>query len=465
MFKMNNKMSFSLRKFTQAFLHIIQRIASALLPSYIQLILRNEPSKPTKASPTSYLNGFRGTMAFLVFVRHFSLPWQSDLDYGLGQGENHTGIFRLPILRIIYAGPYVPIFLIISGYVMSLKPLRLLNMDQKEAFLASMISSLFRRAIRIFPPPILSSFLFMLAVHFELFKFQYNTMDGFIPHHPDRLSTFFDQFIDWLQFVFGDLTNLWDWKMPKSVYGGHLWTIGLQFRCSMVVFLALIGLANTRKHARQTILALLFVYCMFSGRWDVALYLSGIFMAGTEAGIKDISAHTVIPSLDLEKGSLSSAAVRFRSRISWCVILLAGLYLSSYPRARDGIGAPGYRVLYDINPSYFYWQGNGAIFLIWSLISSKTAQGLFNYSFPQYLGDISFSLYIVHEPLLHVLGYRMVNFAWRITGKEQVLQYQLGFFMALLLMSPILLLTADIFHRIVDEPCADLGRWLETKCK
>jgi peptidoglycan/LPS O-acetylase OafA/YrhL len=382
-------------------------------------------------------------MAFLVFVRHFSLPWQPNLDYGFGQGDDHRGIFRLPVLRILYAGPNVPVFLIVSGYVMSLKPLRLLNEGQKEIFLQSLVSSIFRRAIRIFPPPIFSTFIFMLAVHFGLFKFQYYSMDEFIPHHPDRLSTLLEQFRDWLQFVFEELANPWTWKTTGPDYGAHLWTISLQFRSSMVLFLTLIGLANTRKSARQILLGGFFVYCMSYGRWDVALYLSGMFMAGTGIGTADSSTSALSLS-DLEK-SIQSTTGPFRSRIYWLGAVLGGLYLSSYPRARDGVGAPGYTALYRINPSYVYWQGCGAILLIWGLICSKTAQIPFNSSLPRYLGKISFSLYIVHEPLLHVLGYWTVNSAWGFTGKETPFQYQLGFFLALLLTTPILLVSLYVF--------------------
>lgn len=442
----------SVRKFSQNVLSGLRLMLLALLPSCIQRRLQNEPPKPIRELPTSYLNGFRGVMALLVFVRHFSLPWQPDLDYGFGQGENHTGLFRLPPLRILYAGPNVPVFLIVSGYVMSLKPLKLLRADQKEVFLKSMVSSVFRRAIRIFPPPILSSFVFMLAVHFRIFEFQYDTMDRFIPHHPVRLTTFFEQMKDWLQFVFDDLTNPWSWKTPRSVYGAHLWTIGLQFRSSMVLYLVLTGLASTRKHARQAILATLFAYCMFCGRWDVALYLSGMFMAGTETGDRSKSDLDVTGSLDLEEARPTlRPVVKLWSRIHWFGIILAGLYLSSYPRARDGVGAPGYKMLYSITPYYPYWHGCGALLLVWGLMRSKSAQIPFNCSFSRYLGEISFSLYIVHEPLLHVLGYSMVNTAWSITGKETSFQYQLGFFLALIVTTPIVLVSRnDFLHVIYD---------------
>jgi peptidoglycan/LPS O-acetylase OafA/YrhL len=429
--------------FSQNVLGIFRSTFFALLPSYVRRRLRNESVKPARESPTSYLNGFRGIMAYLVFVRHFSLPWQPDLDYGFGQGENHTGIFRLPVLRVLYSGPYVAVFLVVSGYVMSLKPLRLISADQKESFLTLMISSVFRRAIRILLPPIISTFIYMLVVHFGLFKPQYHTMDTFIPHHPNQLSTFFDQFKDWLQFVFGDLTNPWSWNIPRSVYGPHLWTTGLQFRSSMVLFLVLLGLANTQKRIRQPILAFLFVYCMSSGRWDVALYVSGIFMAGTEIEDKNKTNIPVTSVFDLEKGHLPRPAIKFFSYIYWCSIVLAGLYLSSYPRARDDVGAPGFRTLYGINPSYHYWHGCGAILLTRGLMFSRAAQNPFNWSFPQYLGELSFSLYIVHEPLLHILGYGIVNRAWDITGKETNFQYQLGFFLALFIASPILLVSIN----------------------
>lgn len=50
---------------------------------------------------TSYLDGLRGLISLLVFVRHFSLPWQQHMDYGYGY-ENYYGILRLPFLRLMY---------------------------------------------------------------------------------------------------------------------------------------------------------------------------------------------------------------------------------------------------------------------------------------------------------------------------------------------------------------------------
>lgn len=430
------------RSITATVLHVCQSTFLALLPAHIQRMVQNEPREPRRVFSTSYLNGFRGVMAFLVFVRHFTLPWQADLDYGLGQGENHTGILRLPPFRILYAGPNVPVFLVVSGYVMSLKPLKLIAKGQKEAFLDATVSSVFRRAARIFPPPIFASFLYMVAVHFSLFKLQYHAMNGYVPPHPKRLPTFFGQLQDWLQFVFQDLTNPWSWKTPNAVYGPHLWTIGLQFRSSMVLFLVQIGLANTRKTVRQTTLVGLFIICMCYGRWDAALYCSGMFLAGVDIGNEGKSDFDVASTLDLEEGRSSTSRSRKHwLRVWWTIVLLLGLYLSCYPRARQDGGAPGWRALYNIDPYYQYWQGCGALLLIWCLTTCKAAQVPFNWEVPQYLGEISFSLYIVHEPLLHVVGYSIMNMVWSITGNETNFRYQLGFVIALILTSTIILVS------------------------
>src|ERR1700761_8285702 len=104
-FAMINEKPFNMQKLSWDMLSGLGSVLFALLPAFLQRRLRNEPTKPVTESPTLYLNGFRGVMAFLIFVRHFSLPWQLDLDYGFGQGASHTSLLRLPPLRLLYAGP------------------------------------------------------------------------------------------------------------------------------------------------------------------------------------------------------------------------------------------------------------------------------------------------------------------------------------------------------------------------
>ena len=437
--------------------------SNILIPSWLKC---SRNGGHDRVLPTTYLDGFRGVVAFLVFLRHFSLPWNPNVDYGLGQGIRSLSFQQLPLIRILFSGPNVPVFLVVSGYVMSIKPLRMIHGDRKENLLETMISSIFRRAVRLFTPPLISSFLVMISVRLDMFSFPYEEMPGHIPHHPQTMPNFPSQLIDWMQFVFKDLTVPWTWRAQPSIYGNHLWTTPLQFRCSMVLFLVIIGLASCRRRVRQSILAVIFLYCFCFGRWDVALYLSGMFMAEHDMELQEASVRLLSTGNSSSESFSSKKTSGLKLQILWGLVLFAGCYLSSFPRAWDGVDSPyGYKCLFIVTANYRYWHSIAAVMLIWCLSNSKAAQRPFTTSLARYLGKISFSVYIVHEPLLHTVGFRVVKLAWNLTGQATSFQYGLGFGIAFSFTSLVLLWVADVFHRAVDEPSANLARWLEKKCQ
>lgn len=179
-------------------LDVAYRSYLAFLPSYVrnQRQGTSRLKEPGKIHATTYLNGFRGVMSFLVFVRHFLLPWFPNLDHGFGQEVKDESLFQLPIIRILYSGPNVPVFMIVSGYIMSLKPISLSKERKLSLAWESLASSTFRRAFRIFPLPLFSSFIVMLLVQLGMFDYPYATLPGHIPTHPQRLERVLQQFLD-----------------------------------------------------------------------------------------------------------------------------------------------------------------------------------------------------------------------------------------------------------------------------
>ena len=432
-----------------------------LLPSYLHRVLSGDAGPLMSGiHPTSYLDGFRGIFAFLVFVRHFALPWQPDIDYGYLHGEGHDGVLRLPILRLLYAGPNVPVFIVVSGFVMSLKPLKLVRSGQWDALYKSLASSVFRRAIRLFTPPAISTFLVACAVQLGFVNFPYGTMPGMTPRYPPRFPSVWLQFENWANFVFTELTYPWTWKSPPGLlYGAHLWTTPLQFRCSLVLILVLLALGKSKPVVRRYVCSALVIYCFSTRRWDVALYTAGLVLA--DYHLDRITVTETLPKWNPSRTYYVSKIFQPLLRI---LIILLGLYMSSFPRQIRKGSAPGFEILYALSHDYHQWHALGALLLVWSLSLNKTTQRVFNSTVPRYLGKLSFSLYIVHEPLLHVFGFRCVELAWRLTGNDEPWRYQLGFLLGFVMTTPVVLWCADVFQRAVDEPCARFSSWVERRC-
>jgi peptidoglycan/LPS O-acetylase OafA/YrhL len=67
-------------------------------------------------------------------------------------------LLQLPILRLYSAGPFwVALFFVLSGYVCAVKPLRLVNVGKIEETRKTIVSSTFRRFLRIGLPATLAT--------------------------------------------------------------------------------------------------------------------------------------------------------------------------------------------------------------------------------------------------------------------------------------------------------------------
>ena len=86
------------------------------------------------------------------------------------------------------------------------------------------------------------------------------------------------------------------------------------------------------------------------------------------------------------------------------------LFLLSYPDAA-GHATPGYVTLTHYIPTCFtqkhrFWPTIGAVLIIWSACRLGVLRNrAFCFAPIQYLGKISFPLYVMHGPIIHTLGY------------------------------------------------------------
>lgn len=144
-------------------------------------------------SSTAYFDGLGGILSFIVFVRHFLLLWKADLDTGFGQdGVYETtamSYLKLPLIRLIYSGPTVPIFLLMFGFFLSYRHLGLIRQGDMHGFSLSMMSAVLRRPFRLYLPPVVAAFLVALTVHFDLYTCTYDGMTGPLPRRSGARET------------------------------------------------------------------------------------------------------------------------------------------------------------------------------------------------------------------------------------------------------------------------------------
>ena len=123
---------------------------------------------PSIDRPTDFLDGMRGFASFIVFVWHCVYPIYANPELGFwsNQGRANDHYFtQLPIIRLVYSGHVcMLLFFVISGFSISLKPLRLAREGAHEALFAALASAVLRRTSRLYLPCIAITFMVFLLV-------------------------------------------------------------------------------------------------------------------------------------------------------------------------------------------------------------------------------------------------------------------------------------------------------------
>ncbi|KAI2606457.1 acyltransferase [Hypoxylon fragiforme] len=456
------------------------RIGMFLLPSFIQHRCARERFRTEKLHPTAYLDGMRGLAALFVFFCHYFYT-AFKVAEGWGHDNANYEIWRLPFIRLLYSGPsMVCVFFIISGYALSLKPLKQARSRSLDGLSNTMTSFVFRRFFRLYLPPMISTFGVLILLRFGIYEMTRDFVNdrkyvhNVIEHHPVLEETTQKQLRHWVREMY-DFVHVWGWEKfgGATGYDVHLWTIPVEFRCSMMLFLVMIGTANLRTGVRFFCLACIMWFVLRSDRWEMVLFLWGMAIAELDL-IR--GAHEPSPSqqpspppatlLPLDSTPSTTPERRSPCNFLWTLLTIPALYLMSEPDAGPA-GVPGWDYLGTLIPEWFsdkyrYYQMIGSIIFVFCTARSISWQRAFNSAPVQYFGRISYALYLMHGPVLHTVGFLVEKRVLDWTGTEGN-RYTWGFILASVINIPLVIWAADIFWRAVDAPVVRFTKWLEGK--
>ncbi|KAI1409504.1 acyltransferase family-domain-containing protein [Hypoxylon sp. FL1857] len=394
-----------------------------------------------KPHSTEYLDGVRGVASLIVFILHWThIPYPS-VNSGWGYKDN-TSFWLLPFIRIIYSGAaMVSVFFVVSGFVLSHRFIQRMHRREYTELFSGLTSLTFRRAIRLFLPAFASSTMAFICACLGIINVP-SKVDGKPFEH--SLSSY----LEYLDME----SNPWDWTADFSgFYNPQLWSIAVEFRGSMVVFLLLVGLAKTRTAVRLAVEGVIMAHCFGHKRWDVALFIAGMMLAELEVLLK--------------KPQRPSA----RKLVNALLILtmIFGLFLCGYPRDHN-TQTPGYIWTKYVWPFTAYrrrfWLAIGAMLFVGPMAFLPSVQSVFLTRPARYLGRISFALYLVHGLGNRTIGKWLLNTCWALIGEEGFWPYAISFTISTTLYFPIVIWASDMFWRGVDVPSTNFARWLEKRC-
>ncbi|PIA94860.1 hypothetical protein CB0940_08240 [Cercospora beticola] len=434
----------------------LRRLRRALHPSPCS----TNGNEPQSLRSTAWLDGLRGLAALSVFIlhheeygHHMSKYIIIEDPWGLN-GQYHIATF--PFIRLIFSGGIfaVPIFFIISGYVLAHKPLQLVQQQDFSVLAKSTGSSLFRRWGRLFLPVYVSTFIWMSSWYALGFR-------SLAKGSPELLDSWTAELRRWW-----DLHNAGD----ITGYNPHLWTIPEEFWGSVFIYCTILATSRFSKEARLVTEVAMCAYRLYLAKVDALFFVGLIF-----CDISLLSEAKQLPNL-LKR-------VRPRHQGMWYIFLVLGLYMSALGHGFAGepqhfSAYPGWSALHLLlPPNYpdfkFWYRFWGSTLAVTSIPQISSCKHILEMRFPQYLGRVSYSFYLIHGPLLWSVGVRMYAACglarryrqirtcdnWMKLPNTGPLGMEVRWLLPMLFMLILTLAVADLFTQLVDEPSIKFVQW------
>lgn len=268
---------------------------------------------------------------------------------------------------------------------------------------------------------------------------------------------------------------------------GVLWTIPVEWTGSMITFIVVLGTAWVRPAPKLCMLIAFASWGYYSGQGVLTQFVSGIILAEmTIVRESWAEARQQLPTIDrrgrpddtqshLTQAYMILMKLLGRSRqlaetAFWSMIFLIGLFLGSFPytKGEDSVGWSTITSVLkskkiDINGTHLFFASS--ILIIMSLNHSSALQKIFTTRLAQYLGRISFSVYLLHMQVLWTVGTRVFPFTmWLVGGgEESQIRFFIGMMLAGSFMFPLQFWISDVFTRGVDEKAIQFTKYVADK--
>ncbi|CAK7273927.1 hypothetical protein SEPCBS119000_005909 [Sporothrix epigloea] len=460
-----------------------------LVPSFLHPVVPGTP--PKKLHPTAYLDGLRGVAAFLVVWHHASLLWFSwSIHHGYGSDKDAHLFIQLPIIRLAIAGPpQVSVFFVISGYALSYKPLRLSRQGRVAEAGEAIHSGVFRRHMRLFLMPLLVSFVAAILTYLDLYGGKDWKGVAISTRRPPQAGSLWGQLSHWAR-SFLTMANPLSASLSRGMffmYDQNEWTLPVEFDMSMMLFLCQAALNRTRPRIRIMVMSCLALFALLNIHWQAFLFLAGMVICDLHFEFQGLGVATTRPAdtngmpvaTALSAATLTAPTTmasapsararhrRYRWTICKCLCFVACLYLLSIPE--DGHGAartPGYVTLVRWLPAHHksqraldnWYMPLAAVGLVFTIDRTPALQRIFTHPFPQYLGYISYSMYLIHGTVIFTLGHWAARKAAAVTGTDTQWQYGLAVSVSAVVVWAVTIVLSDLATRTIDAKAVSFGR-------
>lgn len=285
----------------------------------------------------------------------------------------------------------------------------------------------------------------------------------------DRISRYIE--FKNFSFVFRQGGEAW------FTYNFPTWSIPVEFRGSIIVYTSLLALAKSTRDVRLWSQVGMIVYFLYIvDGWYGALFVAGMLLCELDI----LSRNNELPHF--------MTRLKPRKTPIFYGLFFVSFWLSGVPSHVRDITfireVPGWyylsffvpQAVFDQKWFYLFWA---AVCFIACAPRIWWLKAFFETSFNQYLGRISFALYLVHGPVLWVLGDRLYAAGgwYREIHEEMIpgwvnvvplseagpLGLEPRFLVPHLILLPVTFWLSEIVMKLCDEPINNFSRWMYGK--
>ncbi|KAJ1335471.1 acyltransferase family protein [Microdochium nivale] len=431
-----------------------------LIPFFIAAPFGLTERRLPVTNSTTYLNGLRGLACWVVLNHHLTQsidrPWIFR-PYGVEPFEENSHFVQLPLIRVVHAGKgMVCVFFALSGFVLSCSTLRNVNsragLTTSAELLTNFSSAILRRGIRLFVP-------MMVLVLIQAFVCRYIP---FVADFDNKAATILEQLLGfWDEAI--PVMDPFNWRRPTRlpVHFQHCWTLGYEYRLSLALFLMLIASCRLQTVPRKVSLVAFMAWSNYVGqRWDIVCFFGGMLVAELRFAPLSVDVGRLIRKPNFKPN-------KWISTVLGTMAVLVGLLFCSWPENQPDAVHP-YKTLYWITPEIFrqplttaprkgwlwYWGSIGAVLLLWGLEQLPLLQRILNFAPIAYLGEISYSFYLVQRMGRTAMGEPLLKYVQEEKQWSHRLAFILYYFSTLIWT----IIMADYFWRAVDLNSVALAR-------
>lgn len=363
-----------------------------------------------------WMDGLKGIACILIFVHHFLLVFYPAIHYGgaaVSYLDGYDIAFSQSPLSVVVNGNFmVALFCVISGVVISMQ---IMGMSDKDK-LAEVV---LKRYFRLMFPLFLVGLLVYLFLRLNFFT---NIETAALTQSP-WASVLYQEPITFVQFLESVFINIW-------FYGDNTLSTAFWMLSSLFfgTFLSIILSVISWKFKKKAWIIYVFVLiCLFNVSDLKLAFVFGTLLAW---------AYINVPKI-------------FNQFVGW-IALIIGLFLGGYPSGV--IPTNIYRFLSRL--SYTDLHIIGAFFTLYGIWSCKILQKILSLRIFQWLGEISYSVYLIHIPLLFTVSTSIFLLTNKAIGYLSSVVLSFGISLILLII------ISFIYHRYVEKSCTLLQKKL-----